>query len=273
MECSNPGAIRDEELFAYCEGESVRPAVQQHLATCQHCSSQATTYRRLELKLINKLYRWDCPPNQVLGDYQFGLLSPQQAVEVAGHLSMCVLCKAEVATLTEFLAHDPMLAPQNVTASARSAIHTVRPVQEAKRVLEGLRDASLAGARRIIATLVPQQPRTIYQRDGGQQVAAWPRRYAAEDVNVSIQVEQTANQHNLLQVVGFVTRKGLTLEALDGTPVKLFAQTHATPTEYTEAIDDLGNFVLPGVAEGMYTLELHFTEGTVVIDQLSITLL
>ena len=90
MECSKPGAIREEELFAYLEGESVRPAVQQHLATCQYCSSQAKTYSQLERKLITKLYRWDCPPNQVLGDYQFGLLSPLQAMEVGTHLSGCV---------------------------------------------------------------------------------------------------------------------------------------------------------------------------------------
>ena len=130
MECSNPGAIRDEELFAYLEGESVRPAVLRHLATCQYCSSQAKTYQRLELKLIKNLYRWDCPPNQVLGDYQFGLLSPQQSVEVGSHLSACVLCKSEVAQLTEFLANDPMLVPQS-----HVAVSAVRPVQEARRVL------------------------------------------------------------------------------------------------------------------------------------------
>ncbi len=135
MECSNPGAIRDEELFAYIEGESVRPVVLQHLANCQYCSSQATEYRRMELELTNKLYRWDCPPNQVLGDYQFGLLNPQQAVEVGNHLRMCTLCKAEVAILTEFLANDPLLVPQGQEI-VQPAINGVRPGQETKRILQ-----------------------------------------------------------------------------------------------------------------------------------------
>ena len=269
MECSNPGAIRDEELFAYLEGESVRPAVRQHLATCQYCSSQAKTYQRLELKLIKNLYRWDCPPNQVLGDYQFGLLSPQQSVEVGSHLSMCVLCKAEVAQLTEFLANDPFLVPQSHVV-ARPAVNAVRPVQEAKRVLENLRDTSFAGARRIIATLVPPQPRTAFQRNGSQQLAAWPRRYSAEDVNVSIQIERSTAFKDTLQVIGFVARKGTTLEALDGTPVKLIQQTPTSAREEAELIDDLGNFVFPAVVAGTYTMEIHFKEGIVVIDQLPI---
>ncbi len=271
MECSNPGAIRDEELFAYLEGESVRPAVRQHLAACQYCSSQAKTYQRLELKLIKNLYRWDCPPNQVLGDYQFGLLSPKESMEVGSHLSMCVLCKAEVTQLTEFLANDPMLVPQSQVA-ARSAIDVVRPVQGAKRVLENLRDTSFAGARRIIATLVPQQPRTALQRNGSQQVAAWPRRYSAEDVNVSIQIERGTAQKDTLQVIGFVARKGTTLEALDGTPVKLIAHTPTSTREEAEPIDDLGNFVFPSVVAGTYTMEIHFKEGIVVIDQLPIVI-
>ncbi len=264
MECSNPGAIRDEELFAYLEGESVRPAVVRHLATCQYCSSQAKTYQRLELKLIKNLYRWDCPPNQVLGDYQFGLLSPQQSVEVGSHLSACVLCKSEVAQLTEFLANDPMLVPQS-----HVAVSAVRPVQEARRVLENVQNASLAGVRRIIATLLPQQPRVASERGGAQQMAAWPRRYTAEDVNVSIQVER-GTYKDTLQVIGFVARKGTTLEALNGVPVKLLKQTPTSKTEEAEPIDDLGNFVFPAVTPGTYIMEIHFVEGIVVIDQLPI---
>lgn len=271
MECSNPGAIRDEELIAYSEGESMRPVVKEHIIHCQHCLSQATLYRRMELKLIKNLYRWDCPPNQILGDYQFGLLSAQQANEVRSHLHMCVLCKAEVATLTEFLANDPVLVPQKQEA-ARPAVNAVRPGQEAKGFLENLRDTALAGTRRISATLVPQAPRTAFQRDSAPQLAAWPRRYMAEDINISVQVEGEANARDLLQVIGFVARKGTTLEMLDGTLVKLIKQASNATSEYTETIDDLGNFVFPGVEEGSYSLEIHFSEGIVVIDQLSVTL-
>ncbi len=95
MECSEPGTIRDEELLAYLAGEKVRPVVQQHLLRCQRCSSLLADYRRMDLSLTSKLYRWDCPPNQVLGEYQLGLLSNDFAAGVKFHLSTCVLCSAE----------------------------------------------------------------------------------------------------------------------------------------------------------------------------------
>ena len=109
MECSEPGTIRDEELLAYLAGEIVRPDVQRHLSQCQHCSSQLATYRRMELSLTSKLYRWDCPPNQVLGEYQLGLLSNEISNAVKLHLGSCVLCAAEMTMLEQFLANDPQL--------------------------------------------------------------------------------------------------------------------------------------------------------------------
>ncbi len=210
MECSEPGTIRDEELVAYLAGEKVRPAVVQHLTRCQRCSSQLATYRRIELKLISKLYRWDCPPNQILGEYQMGMLSSEQALNVKNHLRMCVLCAAEVATLTEFLAHDRMLA----------------------------------------------EPVSVY---------------SAEDVSISIQIERGPSRKDSLQLIGFVTRQGTTLEAMQGTPVRLSTLASTGKTVYTQNIDELGNFVFSSLVPATYTLELQLPEGIVVIDQLPVT--
>src|SRR5713226_7747690 len=109
MECTEPGAIHDEELLAYLAGEKVRPLVVQHLAKCQQCSSKLMDYHHIELMLTSKLYRWDCPTNQILGEYQLGLLNNERALAVKVHLSNCVLCAAEVATLAAFLTNDPLL--------------------------------------------------------------------------------------------------------------------------------------------------------------------
>src|SRR5256885_7278656 len=109
MECSEPGTIRDEELLAYLAGEIVRSGVQQHLARCQSCSAKLADFRRVERSLTRKLHRWDCPPNQVLGEYQLGLLGNESETAVKSHLSSCVLCSVEIATLSQFLANDPML--------------------------------------------------------------------------------------------------------------------------------------------------------------------
>ena len=267
MECIEPGVIRDEELLAYLAGERVRPVVEQHLAHCKHCSMQVAEYRGLERSLIRKLYRWDCPPNQILGEYQMGLLSREAASVVDMHLNRCVLCTAEVATLSEFLANDPMLvAPLAVQASSHNNHSST--IQDVKRVLEDLRERSATHARRIIAALQPQQPRMAYQRHPSSP-AVWPRRYTAEDFSISIQVERGTSRNDALQLIGFVNRKGSALEALQGIPVMLSSQTSAN---YTQSIDELGNFIFSSLSPATYTLELQLPDSTIVIEQLPIDL-
>lgn len=270
MECSKPGAIRDEELVAYLVGENVRPAVIEHLQCCESCSSQLATYRRIEHKLTSKLYRWDCPPSQVLGEYQLGMLDSESALEVEQHLRTCVLCAADLTTLTAFLTNDPMLMEpiSAVQASVSASQNNHHPVQEAKQALEYLRDQAVVNVRKIIATLLPPQPRLAFQRDLAQQGALWPRHYSAEDVNVSLHVERSSGRRGSLQLIGFVTRQGATLETLQGIPVQLSSQTGAVSLE---AIDELGNFVFSSLAPATYILELQFPEVTIVIDELAVT--
>jgi hypothetical protein len=276
MECSEPGAIRDEELVAYLAGETVRPVVVEHLTHCQRCSLQLATYRRVELELLSKLYRWDCPPSQVLGEYQMGMLQQGQGVAVKNHLRACVLCTAEVATLTEFLTNDPMLAQPvtvmpKVASSPANNHHPVGARLIAPVPLDELRERSLAGVRRIIAALVPQQPRLAYQRNAGSQSAQWPRRYAAEDVTVSVQVERDTSRKDTLQLIGFVTQKGTAVGVLQGNTVQLSIVAASGKTFYTQTIDELGNFVFSALSPADYTLELQLPTGIVVIDQLSLT--
>ncbi len=70
-------------------------------------------------------------------------------------------------------------------------------------------------------------------------------------------------------MIGFVTRKGATLEALQGIPVLLSLQSDAV---YTQNIDELGNFVFSSISPATYTLELQLPESTIVIEQLPVTL-
>ncbi len=278
MECSEPGVIRDEELVAYVDGEKVRPVVLAHLVHCQRCSSQVAAYRRMDLKLLSKLYRWDCPSNQILGEYQLDLLSAGRTAAVKSHLASCVLCAAEMRTLANFLTNDPFLverAPLAQEKGAPAATNNHHPVAGVKRALEGLRDQTTEGARRIVATFLPPQPRLVFQRDSAPQVVAWPRRYAAEDVNISLQIERGSDHRGSLQLLGFVTREGQTLEALQGVPVQLSSSAPTTAqtgsTVYTQRVDDLGNFVFAPLIPATYTLELRLPDGVVIIDELPVT--
>ncbi len=273
MECSEPGAIREEEYIAYLEGEKVRPAVLEHIAHCQACMSRVAAYQQLEHKLTYKLYRWDCPPSQILGEFQLGLLDVVFSTAVTTHLRTCVRCSAEVVALTQFLANDPFLA-EPVSAMQKSvqkiALNGHSPVEEAKRALEHLRDQTLVGARRIVATLLPPvQPGFAVQRTPTQQTAQWPRNYMAEDVNISLRVEGDPRQRTTLQLIGFVTCKGAILESLQGIPVHLTDQAGEISTQ---VIDDLGNFVFPSLTPATYTLELRFPEGVVAVDEMLLQL-
>ncbi|MDQ2716833.1 MAG: hypothetical protein M3Z08_18155 [Chloroflexota bacterium] len=274
MECRQPGAVREEELLAYLAGESVRPAVVQHIASCEHCAAQLAAYRRLELALTSTLYRWDCPSNEVLGEYQLGLLSSEIATAVKMHLGMCVLCAAEVAALTEFLANDPLLVERTpapsisvspVARNHRGSAHA----QDVRHMLDQVRDRASAGARRIVAVLLPPQPRLAYQREMMQVETSWPRRYTAEDFSISIQVERGSQRRDVVQLIGFVTRKGASLDALQGTPVRLSSSSEPVQMQ---TIDELGNFIFASVVPAAYTLELQFPEGTVQIDQFQVAL-
>ncbi|MEO8972666.1 MAG: hypothetical protein ABI406_13835 [Ktedonobacteraceae bacterium] len=271
MECLEPGAIHDEELLAYLAGEKVRPLVEQHLTTCQYCANRLAEYRRLELTLSSKLFRWDCPPTQVLGEYELGMLSKELGTAVQNHLSMCVQCAEEVASLAGFLAHDAMLAePVSQIAVSMPGVassNNHHTVQDVKRVLDNVRERSIAGVRRIAATLMPPAPRLAFQRGESVQSALWPRRYTAEDISISVQVDRGTSRRDALQLIGFVTRKDVALESLQGIPVQLVSQTDAP---YRQSIDELGNFVFSSVIPATYTLELQFPESTIVIDELPV---
>ena len=265
MECSQPGIIRDEELLAYLSGEPVRPVVQQHLAQCLRCSTRLGEYRELEHSLIQKLYRWDCPSNQILGEFQLGLLGDERTDFVQAHLSQCVLCAAEVTTLATFLGEEPVLV-ERAAVQASSQNNHGGTIQALKRLLEDLREQSAEHARRIIAVLVPQQPRVAQWRHTLSSV--WPRRYTAEEFSISLQIEHGLSRNDSVQVIGFVTRKGAALESLQGATVVL---TSAVAT-YTQEIDDLGNFIFPSVQPATYALELRIDDTTIVVEQLPVDL-
>jgi anti-sigma factor RsiW len=269
MECSEPGAIHDEDFAAYLAGREVRSEVVQHLAHCQACSSQIAAYQQLDRQLVRRLYRWDCPSSQELGEYQLGLLDAIQLDVVRLHLLTCQHCTAEIAALTEFLANDPRLVePVAVQRPVAASANHRRPVQEVLRTLDQWREQAVEETRRVVAALLPPQPRLALQRDLSARVNSWPRNYIAEDVSISVQVEQMPQQRDVLQIIGLIRRTGSALEALEGTPVRLISQAGVVETEN---VDDLGNFVFAAVAPDTYSLEVHIAENIVVIEQLPIS--
>jgi hypothetical protein len=275
MECITPGAIRDEELLAYLAGETVQPFVIEHLSICQRCADQLATYKQLEAVFTAKLYRWDCPPGIVLGEYQLGLLSKEMAAAVMHHLSRCTLCAEEVASLSDFLTNDPLLSPGSVQQMQTVEAKNHHFLASTERTLVRMRERSYERVRRVVATLIPPQPRLAFQRGADSTTDTYPRRYSAEDISASIQVGRDSNRRDMAQLIGFVTRNGSSLETLLGTKVLLLPQTEQpgmSSTSLMQRIDELGNFVFPSIAPGVYTLEMHFPEQIVALENVPVTL-
>lgn len=271
MECSEPGLIREEELLAYLVGERVRSVVEQHLTRCPHCSARLEDFRRLELSFVSKLYRWDCPPGLVLGEYQLGLLDAETALAVRFHLRACVSCVAELGTLKHFLVNDPLLAEQTPSllfAQPTLQNHYHPQTRQAGATLKHVLDFASTGTRRIIASLLPPAPRLAYQRTAASP-DLWPRHYAAEDFQVSLQVERETGHVDTLQLIGFVTRKDTSLESLLGVPVRLLSGAEMVSTQQ---VDELGNFIFSALVPALYDLELQASHGVVVIEQIPVEL-
>ena len=171
------------------------------------------------------------------------------------------------------MANDPMLVePVPVRPSPSSQNNHVGVRQQAKRALEELRERTATQGRRLVAALVPSQPRMALQRNVANakaDAALWPRRYTVEDFSISMQLERGTDRSDALQLIGLVTRKGASLEAFQGIPVSLLSPDNAADTQ---AVDELGNFVFSSIAPATYSLELRLPDTTIVIEQLPVDL-
>lgn len=267
MECTKPGTIHEDELAAYVIGQPVRPGVIRHLASCSHCASLVMHYQKIERRLTQQLYRWDCPVSQELGEYHLGLLSAVDAHRIEVHLQQCILCTAEVQVLADFMAQDTFDL-QSKQADKKLVEHVLVPAY-----------TIAATVRRVVATLVPALPRIAVQRDAAGP-ALWPKNFVAEDLQISLQVENEVYQGQMstVQLLGFVSQRGQSLEALQSIRVTLTAEhQHSTalPSDHCnqtseQQIDELGNFVFTSITPATYLLELHLPDRVVVIESLGI---
>ena len=260
MECYEPGVVRDEELLAYLLGEQVSPTVARHLAACAACAARLKAYGSIERTLIRKLYRWDCPSSLLLGEYEQGLLAPERVQAISKHMQFCGLCVKELAELKQFMASELIPTESAAKSPAFASPARIEPA------LEWLHGQVSAGVRWIVAALVTPQPRLAFQRDIAP-ASTWPRRYVAEDLTISLQLEteRPGNAGTGVQLIGFVNREGALLETLEGIPVFLWVEEKMLETQ---EIDELGNFVLSSIPQANYRLELKFPERTVVIEDL-----
>lgn len=238
MDCHFPQAPTETDLDAALAGEAP-PQILDHLRDCPACRTRLAERAAEEAPVRARLFRVDCPSSEHLGEWQMGLLQPDQAAAIAAHLASCPWCQHDVDTIAEILA-QPL----------------------------AMDESPFAGLRRLVARLVQtnivgspgQAALALRGQKGGS------RAYQADDLQVTIASEPLASGRLLL--VGLLTSTGTTLEDFRGTRVQLF-QHHQLVAE-TE-VDELGNFTFDGLTPGQYDLALPFENEVLLIPNLDLS--
>ena len=245
MACISPPELNGRDLLTHIDGEADEQ-VTAHLERCPHCREKARRLARLQGRLTAQLYRITCPSPEELGEYHLGMVTDDRAKAIAQHLSECPHCARESAQLKEFLAD---LAP----ALEPGRLERVRKIV---RVLVArlVRGGGQIGPPRAPA-LAP-----IYAGVRGE--TKEPHTYQAEDIHVMVEIQDDAELPGRKMILGLV---------IGMEPGKV--EAHLWRDDRFIAVfpvDELGNFVIPGLVPGSYELILSGTEVETHIQELDV---
>jgi hypothetical protein len=263
MNCFHSMAPNDEELLRHAlDQETLSKETQEHLEQCSICQQRLAQYKDVNLFLLSRLYRSQCPDTMQLNLYCAHMLPPEEVMDIAEHLALCPLCTNEARDI-------------------RYTLVTFEPFPVEAQY------SSVRTFQRIIAALVPWQPQLV-TRDGSttNQHYSWPRQYRAGSLNISLHLSRASNGDIILLGLVSSVNNEESLDDLEGVPVELYRAfaiqaeqnsqvsrkqetTYDTPLMCT-SIDDLGNLVFKAVPEGVYTMVIRLPEREIIIEGLTI---
>jgi len=87
--------LEDWELDRLADGEGT-PEMQRTLAESPTDQQRFQEIRQEEQRLRQTLFRADCPSTLALGEWQFGMVVPEQTVILQSHIAACPHCTAEL---------------------------------------------------------------------------------------------------------------------------------------------------------------------------------
>ena len=104
MDCLHSMAPNDEELLRYAlDDESLPSEVRAHLGCCIICQQRLADYKELNMLLISRLYRSECPSAMDLNFFCEQLLPINDRQRISRHIRRCPLCAVEVADIQQML--------------------------------------------------------------------------------------------------------------------------------------------------------------------------
>jgi hypothetical protein len=185
----------------------------------------------VESQLRRSLYRFDCPQAHALGEYELGLLAPEQRTSVAAHALECDECRAELQTLRAFLATPTVMA-----------------------------ESMFERARRVVATLFTPAADLAYGGLRGSSTDQTARVYVVDDISVTLGPGQGPGT-----LIGLVLVGSLESQDLVGRQVRL---VHPDRPALVTHLDDIGNFEFADIEPGVFELEIELPDRQIVVEEL-----
>lgn len=236
MACRVPPELDESQLIAAVEGDATAE-VRAHLEQCPHCRARADELARLYAGLRAQLHRLDCPPADELSEFGFGLLPADRQATLQAHLDHCPRCRQELAQLSTYL--DSLAADLELSLAERVKVLVARLVRGSEGPILGMAPAGVRG-----------------DNDGALI-------YEAGAVQIAIEMLPAADQPGRTELLGLVSggdAAGLIVALLEGGRQIASAE-----------VDPIGNFVLPGLAAGVYELSLRGPGLEIQIPELTIS--
>lgn len=237
MTCNDPGAVTPEDLVAYAEGDGdSRTAA--HVASCPWCAAEAASYAALDRTLTARLWRAECPATLTLGEHVLDLLDPQGALAVRAHVAVCPHCTAELDELRTALGGDPLAELATGPGLLTRLVMRLVPAPGQGLAFAGVRGAGSA-----------------------------TRTYEADHLTTTLTVEPEPERgRRRWSLAGLVLHEGG-----EQLPAGIAVRVVRAGTVAAEAtLDDLGNFVIGGLEDGIYDLELDLPDRVLAVEGLEI---
>lgn len=236
MNCNFPPALSEANLLAYLEHRA-GAEITEHLEKCSHCASRAGRLARRQTSLARQLGRLiACPSRMELGEYHLKVLPQPKAATIRQHLAECDYCQNEFALLKEYvdeaqpdlsaLAAAPVDKPGLIE---RIRVLIARPVQP----LPG------GGWATALAGIRGEERTCLFQVD---------------ETQIALDVQDDLEQLGRRLVLGLITGQDFT-----GASVH-FCRANQPDTKVSVEVDELGNFIAPALAPGVYDLILQGPE-------------
>ncbi|MCG8352994.1 MAG: hypothetical protein MI924_34960 [Chloroflexales bacterium] len=226
--------LNDDQLSAALD-QTADTAVMDHLTNCQSCAERLAQAKSVEHALGRKLWRWDCPPPELLAEYHFGSMEISAERPIRLHLEQCTLCKSEIEDLRQFLQE---IEPKQLEPQPAPSTPVARP-----RLRVG----------EILARLLPRQPAQALRGSSAGPITA-----EADGITIYLDVQPAARGEVTIngQIIGD------NLEQWAGALVEL---RRGSELQAVTSADDLGGFYCGPLAAGVTFVRVTPEYGSAVV--------